>query len=315
MVHDPGAADLGSAIEIAIRKALRPLVRLWIEHSLRFPFAAELLKILYVQVAAEDLPVHGRDMTDSRINFLTGVHRKDVRRLRGTEGGKFESPAQASLSTQLIARWTTQAAYLDSKRKPRALPRVARGGRGPSFEGLVRELNTDIRPRVVLDEWRRLGIAELDERDRVHLKTDAFIPAEGSQELAYYFGRNLHDHIAAAVHNVLGAKPAFLERSVNYNNLTPAAVEELDQLAHRRGMELLQEINARALLLQRQGSGSGEATNRANFGIYFYSQNEAAASLPAYPDPTAANVDEKKPRTRASRKVQRVRTPRPTRKR
>lgn len=257
-------------IERALRKVLRPLVRLLVAHSLRFPFAAELLKSLYVEVAAEEFPVEGKAQTDSRIHFLTGVHRKDVKRLRSSENRKFDSPEQASLGSQLIARWTTQSSYLE-RGKPRRLPRTA--SRGPSFEMLVRDLNTDIRARVVLDEWLRLGIAEVDEDDCVLLKVDAFIPPGGSEEIAYYFGRNVHDHTAAAVHNVLGHKPPLLERSVNYNHLTPAAVEELTALSRQRGMEMLQEINSRALELQRSSSGP-EATNRVNFGVYFFTEDE-----------------------------------------
>ena len=89
---------------------------------------------------------------------------------------------------------------------PRPLPRLASSSEKHSFESLVRSVNTDIRPRVVLDEWLRLGIVQIDEQDRVCLSVRAFIPRDGSEEMTYYFGRNLHDHVAAAVHNMLGER-------------------------------------------------------------------------------------------------------------
>lgn len=263
------------ALDSALRKALRPVVRLLIARSLRLPFIVELLKSLYVDVADREFPVAGKPQTDSRVNLLTGVHRKDVKRLRTERRGKFESPHQASLSTQLIARWTNEPRYLDANGKPLPLPRADRDGTEPTFDSLVRDLNTDIRPRVVLDEWQRLGIASIDDGGRVCLQTDAFIPAEGSEEMAYYFGRNLHDHAAAAVHNVLGGKPPRLERSVAYNNLTSASVDELAALARRRGMETLQELNSRALELQRRDASAADATLRMNFGVYFFTEPEA----------------------------------------
>src|SRR5262249_10605606 len=156
----------------------------------------------YVDVASAEFPVEGRAQSDSRITLLTGVHRKDVKRLRtGHQKTLGAAPRAASLGSQLIARWTTLPGYLDSTASPLPLPRA---GPPPSFESLVRSVNTDIRPRVVLDEWLRLGIAHIDAEDRVCLNVEAFIPPEGSDEMAYYFGRNIHDHLAAAVHNVLG---------------------------------------------------------------------------------------------------------------
>jgi hypothetical protein len=175
----------------------------------------------------------------------------------------------------VLARWTTQAKYLDREGKPRPLPRLASAHQGPSFEALVRSVSTDIRPRVVLDEWLRIGLVELDANERVCLKSEAFLPQQGSDEIAYYFGRNAHDHIAAGVHNLTGAGEPFLERSVAYNHLSAEDVDELQKLARRRGTELLHELNARALELQQRRSGRPEATRRMNFGVYFFSDDES----------------------------------------
>jgi len=35
-----------------------------------------------VDVAVKEFPVDGKPQTDSRVTLLTGVHRKDVKRLR-----------------------------------------------------------------------------------------------------------------------------------------------------------------------------------------------------------------------------------------
>lgn len=240
-----------------------------------FPAASNLLRGAYVEVAESEFPVSGKPQTDSRITLLTGVHRKDVKRLRGRTRGVAPAPRAASLGAQVIGRWLAEPDYREADGAPRPLPRLAAGGDdGPSFESLVRSVNTDIRPRVVLDEWLRLGLVRVDERDRVCLDVQAFIPAEGSEEMAYFFGRNVHDHLAAAVHNMLGEEPSLLERSVNYTRLTPAAAAELRELGRRRGVALLQEMNARALELQRRDAGLPDATQRVNLGIFLYVEDQ-----------------------------------------
>ena len=260
----------------ALQRIMRPLVRFLIAHSIPFPFTSNLLRGVYVDVAVKEFPVAGKRQTDSRITLLTGVHRKDVKRLRGERYPALRPSRAASLGSQLIARWTTLPEYLDEQGAAAGRCHGLHATAEPSFESLVRSLNTDIRPRVVLDEWLRLGIAHIDDQDRVCLNVQAFVPPPGSEEMTYYFGRNLHDHVAAAVHNMLGKPEPFLERSVNYNNMSPAAVTELTELAKRRGMEVLQELNARALQLQQQDSGLANASHRINFGLYLFAEDESA---------------------------------------
>lgn len=266
----------GDAVINAVRRLLRPVVHLLIHRSIPFPFAAELLKDLYVDVGINDFPVAGKPQTDSRINLLTGVHRKDVKRLRYAKRSRFESPQSASLTTQVLARWTTQSKYLDAEGKPRPLPRLASAKQGASFEGLVRSVSTDIRPRVILDEWLRIGLVGLDQEECVRLRSEAFVPQRDSDEIAYYFGRNGHDHVAAGVRNLIADTPVFLERGVAYNHLTQEDVDELQKLARRRATELLHEINTRALEMQQRDSGKAEAAHRMNFGVYFFSEEESA---------------------------------------
>jgi hypothetical protein len=258
----------------------RPLVRLLIARSITFPSLAGLLRGVYVEIAVNEFPVADKPQTDSRITLLTGIHRKDVKRLRGERHLAVRPPRAVALGSQLIARWTTLPEYLDAQGVPQALPRAATEGSTPSFESLVRSINTDIRPRVVLDEWLRLGIVRVDDQDRVCLNVAAFIPPSGSEEMIYYFGRNLHDHMAAAVHNMTGEagrSAPLLERSVNYNHLSAAAVAELEAIAKQRAMEVLQELNARALQLQQRDAGQPGASQRFNFGLYIFTEDQATA--------------------------------------
>lgn len=275
MEEKSSSAAVPELLIAALQRVFRPLVRLLISRSIPFPFASSLLRRVYVDVAVREFPVAGKPQTDSRITLLTGVHRKDVKRLRAQPHPALQIPRAASLTSQLIARWTTLQAYLDATGAPKPLPRLPDAEDGPSFETLVRSLNTDIRPRVVLDEWLRLGLARLDDQDRVCLNVQAFVPPKGSDEMTYYFGRNLHDHVAAAVHNMLGEQRPFFERSVHYNNLNAAAVAELTELANLRGMQVLQELNAHALRLQQQISGTPGASHRINIGLYLFTEDES----------------------------------------
>lgn len=254
----------------AVRQVLHPLARLLLARGLTYPQLAELLKAVLVQVAEKEFPIVGRKQTDSRISLLTGVHRKDVRRLRGPRPVEESVTARAvSLGAQLVAEWTGRRRFRDANGRPLPLPRLASQGGGVSFEGLVERVSKDIRSRVVLDELLRLGVARMDEQDRVVLNAEAFIPRGGPEEKLHYLGHNLGDHTAAATHNVLGAGEPLLERSVHYDALSRESIRELAALAEKGGMEAVQALNQRAIELEERDAGAAEK-HRFTFGVYFF---------------------------------------------
>jgi hypothetical protein len=255
------------ALTRAIARILRPLLRVLIAHGITFPVLSRLLKELYVEVAEASFPMPGRMQTDSRINLLTGVHRKDVRALRG-RGREDDLPSPVvSRNAQMIAIWAGAPDFLDARGRPRTLPRT---GERPSFESLVETISKDIRPRVVLDEWQRLGLVGIDEKGFIKLNSAAFVPREDFADLAYYFGRNLRDHIAASSHNLLGGTPPMLERAVYYEKLTPESIDELAAYTRELGARTLVAVNQKAFELAQRDAGDPDASQRMTFGIYFF---------------------------------------------
>lgn len=271
------------ALLLAVRRLLRPLARLLMSHGVNYPAFAELAKEVYVSSAAHDFPKDEATLTDSRVSLLSGVHRREVKRLRGETAGRGLPPPAVSLGGLIVARWCADTRYQDAQRRPKPLPRLASQGGEASFERLVEGVNKDIRPRAVLDEWLRLGVATLDDEDRVHLVEAAFVPARGMDEKAFYFGKNLHDHLAAAAHNLLDGQPPFLERSVHYDALSPASVEALRGLSRDLAVQAMQELNRHALALQQQDAERADATRRMTFGVYFYSRDERVTEEPPPP--------------------------------
>lgn len=261
------------ALVLALRRVLRPLVRLMLARGMTYPYLAELLKTLFVEVADKEFRIGNKPSTDSRINLMTGVHRKDVSRLRQVlESSEETVPSVVSLGAQLVAVWLGSSRYLDGGGRPLPLPRFASEGGELSFEGLVASVNSDIRSRVVLDEWRRLGVVRFDDERRVCLNTDAFVPAEGFDEKAFYFGHNLHDHAAAATHNLLGGQPAFLERSAHYDALSSESIRMLASQSEELGMQALLALNKNALAAEQNDANDASPRQRMTFGIYFYSE-------------------------------------------
>lgn len=260
------------ALITAIRRVLRPLVRGFIGFGVTWPLLADILKRTYVDIARNEFAIDpDKKPTDSRISLITRVHRKDIRRFRlETEPPKLDL-ADSAVGAQIIACWLADAHYLDDAQNPKPIPRTGDN----SFDQLARSVSKDTHPRAILDELMRGGAVRVDADDCVHLDMDAFIPSADFDNLAWYYGLNLHDHIAASTHNITGGKPAFLDRSVHYTHLSQASVTELEALSRQLAMDALLALNARASELETRDKDQKDATKRMTFGAYFYGGDNA----------------------------------------
>ena len=120
--HSPTPAGPSKVLLSAIEKLLRPLVRLLLAHQITYPLLSNMLKGIYVDVAESEFRVNGKRQSDSRINLLTGVHRKDVKRLRGEGREERSIPGNVSVGARVIGYWLGSADYLDESGQPKPLP-------------------------------------------------------------------------------------------------------------------------------------------------------------------------------------------------
>ncbi|WP_158926176.1 DUF6502 family protein [Acidisphaera sp. S103] len=275
-----------AALLAASSRLLRPLVRLMVRGGITFPVLTDVLRRLFVEVAVTDILTQPKARTDSRISLLTGVHRKEIRRFREMPPDSTSPPEVVTVSTQIIALWLGSPRFVDDRGRPRSLPRAAEpGSDAPSFESLVSSVTTDIRPRAVLDDWLSQGLVSMAASDHVVLNAEAFIPRPGGAEQLFYFARNLHDHVSAAVANISAGDTApFLDRSVHYDKLTLNQVRDLEAFARDVAVRALLEVNRKALELIDAAPTGDEPTHRLNFGAFVFNEND----LPTQDQPALA---------------------------
>ena len=257
-----------AALVKAVKLLCKPLVRLLIEKGVTFPQFREFMKGLYVEVAEESFPLDNKKPSDSRIFVLTGVHRKDIKRLREqSESANPVITSCASLSGEIIARWTSMPEYLNEKAKPRPLLKTK--STEPNFDQLVSSINKDVRPKAILEEWLRLNIVRLKD-DYIVLNKSAFVTNKEFNEMAYYLGHNVHDHMASCVNNILTENEPMMERSVYYASLKESSVAKLREIANKKGNELLLHLNKQAIKFYDADKDKEDANCRMRLGVYWH---------------------------------------------
>ncbi|KWV56836.1 hypothetical protein AS026_31955 [Rhizobium altiplani] len=282
MKQRPKAPFSEAALQRTLLRVLRPIVRLCLASGLNFVAFSALMRRLFIDVAEKDFALKDKKQTDSRISLLTGIHRKDVSRLRTSELTVESLPAPASRTSRIIARWLADPRACDEAGIAKALPRVSSDGEF-SFEGLVAAVTRDVHPRAVLDEWVDRGLAIVDDQDRVHLSASLLISNTDAEAQRHYFTRNLHDHAAAAVENILADAPPFFERAVHYNNISEALAKRLDNASREEAMAMLLRLNR---LANQAIEGDPGGDRRWIAGVYVMQAQDSQIG------PVAGEVDE-----------------------
>ncbi|MBU2833541.1 DUF6502 family protein [Acidithiobacillus ferriphilus] len=262
---------MNEALKTAVLTILHPLVRYLIGQGWTYGALTDALKMVYVAEASRHYgKVTGRPLTDSRVSLLTGIHRKEVKRLRVQLEEHGERPMLrhgANMAAQVVAAWISMVEYTDLAGQPQPLP--LRSEASPSFEGLARRVKADMRPRAILDELSRVGVAQ-EQEGVVHLLRAAYISDLPEDHVAF-LGENVGDHLRSAVHNLEGGEP-FLERALYFDALPAAVLEEARPELYRMGERLLREAHQR---LNATESPEGPQ-RRLRLGVYYYEEDAAA---------------------------------------
>ena len=259
----------------AVRRMLRPLVSLLIQHGFTYSWLVKNLKPIFLDVAASDFKLENKPLTDSRISLLTGLDRKDIRNLKNHPEKQTDISADTLIGAQLVSIWMTDPRFLDGNGDPAPLPRLRTSIENPddpSFEELFSMVTKSIKPRVFLDEWLRNGAASIDDSDRVCIELDSFVSNKTFEDKIFFLETNIHDHLAAAADNIAAEKPRFPDRSIYFRELSRESAEQLLVLSREEGMAFLKSVNRKAQTLQKKDRKSDEQAHRMHLGFYFYSE-------------------------------------------
>ena len=257
----------------ALVTLLKPLVRLVLKRGLAFGQFSELVKRAYVEVARDDFAVPGRKPSVSRIAVLTGLTRKEAKRVLADadSAGGAAARRRINRAARVVSAWVTEPDYHDGRGAPGSLP--FEDDEAASFSSLVREHGADVTPRAVLDELLRVGAVQRLKDGRFRLVERAYIPEADEAEKLAILGSDVADLIAAIEHNLEpGSGAPFYQRKVAYDNLPPGYLAKLQKLVRARAQALLEELNedmaAHDLdLAPDEGEPGG---SRAMVGIYYF---------------------------------------------
>lgn len=139
----------------ALLTALRPIAKMLLRNGVGFREFNEIAKAAFVDVSTKDYGLRGRPTNISRVAVMTGLTRKEVRRIRDKidRGNEYAMSRTTPLGA-VLSSWYGQSAFLDPSGDPLTLPF---DGASPSFTDLVKIAGGDIPPGAMRTELKRIG--------------------------------------------------------------------------------------------------------------------------------------------------------------
>ena len=265
------------ALQNALETLLRPMCRLLLRHSFSFRAFEDIVKRVYVDVAVRDFGLPGKRPTASRVAVLSGLTRKEVRRLLGEPAvdgaGGLERHNRA---TRVLAGWSQDAVFLDRRGQPRILEAEGEA----SFAALVRRYSGDMPAGAVLDELVRRGAVERRDDARLRLVNPDLAPNGRAVDRMEMLGREVADLIDTIDHNLQhGSDDPRYQRKVMYNAIPRSALPAFRALSAAEGQNLLDVLDR--WLAEHERTAAPEPVDkshreggqaRVGLGVYYFEE-------------------------------------------
>lgn len=267
------APETGRALQTALRKILKGIARLVLRFGLSYEEFDELAKQAFIEVTEQELALPGRKQTDSRIAVVTGLSRKEVKRLRSLERDTTEhiTPIQYNRAAKVLNGWLRNREYQDPAGSPLVL---SIEGQEPSFTTLVRAYGGDIPVRAVLDELVRIGAVLRQDDGKVRIIHQAYVSTGDLADKLAILGTDVMLLMDTISHNLdSDAENAYLQLKLSYDNLPQEVIPLLQRISAEDGRVLLQQLNRWFADKDRDTNPSAEQGHGryyAGVGIYFF---------------------------------------------
>ncbi|MGI9273115.1 MAG: DUF6502 family protein [Woeseiaceae bacterium] len=181
--------DIQRQIHSAILLVLRPIARALLRGGVGYREFSEIAKTAFVDIATKDYGLRGRPTNISRVAVMTGLTRKEVRRIRGSDELSLRDlDVKHTPIAQILHRWHTDNDFLTPDGEP--LP-LSADGKEKSFSSLVKKYGGDVPPGAMRTELERINAIEVRE--------DGFLLP--TKRVAY--NSDLHDKLKGGLTTIL----------------------------------------------------------------------------------------------------------------
>jgi hypothetical protein len=243
--------NLKAHVIATVKSMMKPIIMLLLRNGVTYKEFALLCKSIFVEAAAQDYGIRGRPTNVSRIAVLTGIDRKEVKRIKDIlEDNIMALEAQSSQDriTRLLTAWHRDREFIDAQGKPAVL---SLDGELGSFQSLVRRFGGDVPRQALFKEMLRAGVVQKTEAG-VEALSRYFFPAQSDPQALLRAGSVISELGETLFHNLYvvdDAKPSQrlkrrFERRASNNLVDPRHVKAFYAFLDAEGQMFLERMDS-----------------------------------------------------------------------
>ena len=263
----------------AFQLIMRPIARILLRYGISHREFAEVAKAAYVDVASSDFGLRGRPTNISRVAVMTGLTRKEVKRIRDriAQGDRSISVKTTPIS-DVLHHWHAQSEFTDANGEPLDLP--FSGGEG-SFTSLVKAYGGDVPAGAMRTEMIRVGVVAQEDNGDLRVLSRVMRPDSDHQRLITILVHGAYALLSNIAHNtdpnVTG--PRWASRIAYTTTLDRSESGQLQRIAKDRITEFAESIDDVFMAYESLHNGSREAEKGAAVavGVFYFEEQDKNA--------------------------------------
>jgi len=257
---------------LALLKALMPIARLLMKCGVGYREFAEIAKCAFVDVATQDYGLRGRPTNISRVAVMTGLTRKEVKRLRDKiqAGDQIDVPRLAPYNA-ILNQWHMDPDFVDAQDRPKPLKF---DGEGATFTSLVKKYGGDIPAGAMRTELKRVGSVAEDDSGRLTIQKRYFLPDEIDVQLQRALGCSIFGLATTTNHNIDRNDEGWAEIQAYSKRIRAADITRVRRIARDRSEEFAKSRNevfsAYETIYGDELSANEAEGNVVGVGVYYF---------------------------------------------
>ena len=256
--------DMQDILRNTLRNILRALIRTLLRNGMSYGEFDQIARKCFVDVAYDDFTTAGKKQTVSNVAILTGLNRKEVKKMHELDVDQAEvNSKQYNRSIRVLGGWINDPVYLRKDGNPRDLDYEGVG----SFSELVKKYSGDMPVAAMQKALIASSNIKFTDDNQVRLLSHAYLPSDDPVEKLAILGADTRQLIETIDFNLTAAEEDLrFQRKASNPRVAVAAIPKIKQFLRRRGQAFLEELD----LYLSQHETDDDSTTELSIGLFYH---------------------------------------------
>ena len=238
-----------------LRNILLALIRTLLRNGMSYGEFDQIARKCFVDVAFVDFATTGKKQTVSNVAILTGLNRKEVKKMHELDVNQAEvNSKQYNRIIRVLGGWINDPAFLRKDGNPRDLDYEGVG----SFSELVKKYSGDMPVAAMQKALMTSSNIKFADDNQVRLLSHAYLPSDDPLEKLAILGADTRQLIETIDFNLSAAEEELrFQRKASNPRIAVASIPKVKQFLRRKGQAFLEEID---LYLSQQEADDDSST-------------------------------------------------------